>query len=83
MTNGMRDVPRRVIDEVINRGNLADSTSSWPRTTSTTRVPDRDTYRRLIVLSRVAFPDLMLTIEDEIVEGARSASTCAASNGWW
>jgi hypothetical protein len=34
-----------------------------------TGVPD--TYRRLIVLSRVAFPGLMLTIEDEIVEGDR------------
>ena len=36
-----------------------------------TGVPDRETYRQLIVQSRIAFPDLRLTIEDEIVEGER------------
>ena len=36
-----------------------------------TGVPDREAYRQLIVESRAAFPDLLLTIEDEIVEGDR------------
>jgi steroid delta-isomerase-like uncharacterized protein len=72
MTNGIREVARRVIEEVINRGDMdAFDELVAEDYVDHTGVPDRDTYRRLIVESRTAFPDLKLTIEDEIVEGDR------------
>ena len=72
MSKDVRIVARRIIDEVINHGDMA----AFDELVASeyvdhTGAPDRDSYRELLVRSRDAFPDLQLTIEDEIVEGER------------
>jgi predicted ester cyclase len=72
VVDGVRVVARRVINEVINGGDLAVFDELVAEEyVDHTGVPDREAYRQLIVESRAAFPDLRLTIEDEIVEGDR------------
>ncbi len=72
MSSDVRDVARRIIDEVINRGDMeAFDELVADEYVDHTGVPDRESYRELLFRSRDAFPDLQLTIEDEIVEGDR------------
>ncbi len=72
MTDDVRAVARRVINEIINEGDLdAFDELVAADYVDHTGVPDRETYRRLVVASRQAFPDLHLAIEDEVVEGDR------------
>ncbi len=70
MTDDVRVVARRIIEEVINRGDVAafDELVA-PEYVDHTGIPDRESYRELLLRSRDAFPDLRLSIEDEVVEG--------------
>ena len=72
MSDDVRAVARRVIEELINRGDMSvfDELVAADYVDHT-GVPDREAYRQLIVASRAAFHDLHLGIEDEIVEGDR------------
>jgi predicted ester cyclase len=70
MSKDVRDVAHRIIEEVINQGDMvAFDELVASDYVDHTGVPDRETYRELLLRSRDAFPDLRLTIEDEIVEG--------------
>ena len=74
-----QSIVRRVLDEAFNRGNLAivdelvapNSIShhlSWGMPTN------RMGLKQLIAIFRTAFPDLLCTIEDEIIQGNKIAA---------
>jgi predicted ester cyclase len=74
-----KSIIRRVLDEAFNQGNLAildalvapngiSHHSSWGTPAN------RMGLKQLIAMFRTAFPDLLCTIEDEIIQGNKIAS---------
>ena len=77
MTEKTREVARRLVEDVINAGDL----DAFDELVSPAYVDrsdpgatyGRDDYREQIVATRRVFPDLRMSIEDEVVDGDRVA----------
>ena len=68
-------VVRRVVEEIVNRGDMAafDALVDPPYRDHTDPAAEfgRDGFRWLILQTRASLPDMHMTIEDEIAEGDR------------
>ena len=74
MSDTNKALVRRLIDETVNKGNfsVADesvSTDYVYREPTVGEKRGRTGYRELITLYRTAFPDLRLTVDEQIAEG--------------
>src|SRR5689334_22639513 len=74
MSEANKAICRRVIDDVVNRGNLAAvdnliDASYVYHGPGGLELRGPDGFRQLVTLYRTAFPDLRMTIEDAIAEG--------------
>ncbi len=74
-------VVRRLIEEVVNAGNLAAADELYapdyaPGGTSDVRGPEA--AKRLVASYRAAYPDFAMTVEDELAEGDRVATRYVA-----
>jgi steroid delta-isomerase-like uncharacterized protein len=72
-------IVRRVLDEAFNQGNLAIvdelvAPDSINHHTSWGMPANRIGFKQLIATFRAAFPDLHCTINDEIIQGEKSAA---------
>jgi len=74
MSDANKALARRVIEEVVNKGNFgaldrivaSDYTYHEP---TLGEVRGRDGYKALVTMYRNAFPDVVLTIDEQIAEG--------------
>jgi steroid delta-isomerase-like uncharacterized protein len=75
MSEQNKALVRRVIEEVYNRGNLALvdelSTSDLVIHLTSQEIRGREGAKEYVAALRAAFPDLHMTIEDQIAEGDR------------
>jgi steroid delta-isomerase-like uncharacterized protein len=75
MSEQNKALVRRVIEEVYNRGNLALvdelSTSDLVIHLTSQEIRGREGAKEYVAALRAAFPDLHITIEDQIAEGDR------------
>ena len=74
-----QSIVRRVLDEAFNRGNLAIvdelvAPNSISHHLSWGTPANRTGLKQLIAMFRTAFPDLHCTIEDEIIQGDKTAA---------
>jgi steroid delta-isomerase-like uncharacterized protein len=62
---------RRIVEEGFNKGNLAivDELVATNHVNHTDNVHGPEEYKQFITMYRTAFPDLHMTIEDQIAEG--------------
>jgi len=62
---------RRIVEEGFNKGNLAivDELVATDHVNHTDNVHGPEEYKQFITMYRTAFPDLHMTIEDQIAEG--------------
>jgi predicted ester cyclase len=86
-------IVRRVIEEVMNHGNVAlvdqlfastyVTTPLWPdprRPRSMTGVPEIQAFRQGIAMTRAAFPDIRISIDEMIAEGD-TVMVCTTTRG--
>ena len=77
-TEENKEVVRRVIDEIVNKGNLslADEVlaSEYVYHFPTHDINGPEGFKEFVTTMRTAFPDLHVTIEDLIAEGDRVAA---------
>ena len=84
MTEQNKAISRRVAEEFFAGGNLEltdelfDSNVVWHDVASPEPVRGRDAIRQQVQLYREAFPDLELTIDDELAEDDRVATRWTA-----
>src|SRR5438874_8372174 len=74
MSDANKALARRVFEECINKGNLsvADELVATDYTyyePTVGNVRGRDGFKQLVTTYRTAFPDLTLTIDEQIAEG--------------
>ena len=65
---------RRTIEEIFNQGNLSIIDEIYPTDYINHSAPpgissDREGYKQFASMYRSAFPDLQMTVEDQIAEG--------------
>jgi steroid delta-isomerase-like uncharacterized protein len=62
---------RRIVEEGFNKGNLAivDELVATDHVNHTDNVHGPEEYKQFITMYRTAFPDLHMTVEDQIAEG--------------
>ncbi len=62
---------RRIVEEGFNKGNLAivDELVATDHVNHTDNVRGPEEYKQFITVYRTAFPDLHMTVEDQIAEG--------------
>jgi len=72
-TNENKDIVRRFYEEIWNRGNmkLVDELLSTDFVDHNPQMsgPGRENAKKLFAMYRTAFPDLRMTVEDQIAEG--------------
>jgi predicted ester cyclase len=76
---------RRIYEEVFNKGNLAVAdeiiATNWvARAPGGQEYRDPDGFKQFITMTRNAFPDLQMTLEDIVAEGDKVAH-CATLQG--
>ena len=70
-TEENKAIERRVIEEGFNKGNLSviDELVSKDHVNHSDKYAGPEQYKNFIMMYRAAFPDLLMTIEDQIAEG--------------
>ena len=75
MSEQNKELVRRVVEEIYNKGNLAAadelSASDLVIHLTSQEIRGRDGAKQYVAALRAAFPDLHITIEDQIAEGDR------------
>jgi steroid delta-isomerase-like uncharacterized protein len=84
MSEANKSLVRRLIEETINKGNLSVvdeilSTDYVYREPTAGEKRGRAAYRELITMYRNAFPDIKLTIEEQIAEGDKVVTRTSGS----
>jgi steroid delta-isomerase-like uncharacterized protein len=84
MSEANKSLVRRLIEETINKGNLSVvdeilSTDYVYREPTAGEKRGRAPYRELITMYRNAFPDITLTIEEQIAEGDKVVTRTSGS----
>ena len=76
---------RRIVEEGFNKGNLAivDELVAADHVNHSDNVHGPEEYKQFITVYRTAFPDLHMTVEDQIAEGDKLVNRWTSRGTWW
>jgi steroid delta-isomerase-like uncharacterized protein len=87
MSSDNKTIVRRLVDECVNKGNLSvvdelTAPAYVYREPTTGELRGSAAFKQMIQMYRTAFPDLRMTIDDQVAEGDRVATrwTCRGTH---